>query len=151
MNGHWATPTCRSEKWYWQSFFHKSRSSLSTCRSGATWPRLTRSRPSLSLCMIFSCKHKGRSVKVRPLKAGCREKDGVKLQGREQPGTRRHPPRMQLSPCPPASSWFLDQSSHSPCPEYKTGPMTEMHKEQPGAAPANGAREIFLSCTKLYA
>lgn len=72
--------TCRSEKWYWQSFFHSSRSSLSTCRSGATWPRLTRSRPSLSRCMMFSCRHKGRSVKVRPLKAGCGEKDEVKVQ-----------------------------------------------------------------------
>lgn len=62
--------TCLSVKWYWQSFFHSSRSSLSTCRSGATWPRLTRSLPSLSRCMMFNCKHKGRSVKVVPLKAG---------------------------------------------------------------------------------
>lgn len=62
--------TCRSVKWYWQSFFHSSRSSLSTCSSGATCPRLTRSLPSVSRCMMFNCKHNGRSVKVIPLKAG---------------------------------------------------------------------------------
>ena len=32
-----------------------------------------------------------------------------------------------------------------------TGPMTETRKEQSGAAPADGARGIFLSCTRLYA
>lgn len=66
--------TCLSVKWYWQSFFHSSRSSLSTCRSGATWPRLTRSLPSLSRCMMFNCKQSGRSVKVVPLKAGWEKK-----------------------------------------------------------------------------
>ena len=106
-----ASQTCRSEKWYWQSFFHRSRSSLSTCRSGATWPRLTRSRPSLGLCMMVSCKHRGRSVKVRPLKAGCREKDYIKLQDREQRSTGHHPPRVQLSPVlqPQAGSLIRDQ------------------------------------------
>lgn len=62
-------------------------------------------------------------------------------------------PRMQLSPQLPASRWFIDQRSKqqfSLLLSTDTGPMTETRKEQPGAAPADGARGIFLSCTRLF-
>lgn len=87
--------TCLSVKWYWHSFFHSSRSSLSTWRSGATWPRLTRSLPSLSLCMMFNCKHNGRSVKVVPLKAGLKRKTDLSFQEAEN----QRNPSLQHSYC----------------------------------------------------
>lgn len=87
--------TCLSVKWYWHSFFHSSLSSLSTWRSGATWPRLTRSRPSLSRCMMFSCKHNGRSVNVVPLKAGWKRQ--AELSSQEAENLRN--PSLQHSYC----------------------------------------------------
>lgn len=59
-------------KWYWQSFFHSRRSSARVPSSGHTWPRLTRSLPSVSRCMMFSCRVAGRSVSVIPVDAGWR-------------------------------------------------------------------------------
>jgi hypothetical protein len=57
--------------------------------------------------MMFSCKHKGRSVKVRPLKAGCRDEEDDKLgsQSSHSAGDTLQGP---LSPCPPLSSWLMD-------------------------------------------
>lgn len=61
---------CLSVKWYWQSFFHSSRSSVRVPSSGHTWPRLTRSLPSERRCMMFSCRLTGRSVRVMPVFVG---------------------------------------------------------------------------------
>lgn len=63
-------PTCLSVKWYWQSFFHRSRSSVRVPSSGHTWPRLTRSLPSVRHCMMFSCRLAGRSVSAMPVDVG---------------------------------------------------------------------------------
>lgn len=101
--------TCLSVKWYWHSFFHSSLSSLSTWRSGATWPRLTRSLPSLSRCMMFSCKHNGRSVRVVPLKAGCKRHTELSSQ---EAGNLRNP-SLQHSYCFFTTSSHREQSSSS--------------------------------------
>lgn len=70
-------------------------------------------------------------MKVRPLKAGCREKGYAKPWGLEQQFARRHPPRMHLSLRPPSSSWFIDQRSKAvilPALSAGTGPMAEITK-----------------------
>lgn len=64
---------CLSVKWYWQSLFHSSRSSVRAPRSGHTWPRLTRSLPSDRHCMMFNCRLAGRSVSVMPVDVGWKE------------------------------------------------------------------------------
>lgn len=67
-------PTCLSVKWYWQSFRHRSRSSVRVPSWGHTWPRLTRSLPSVRHCMMFSCRLAGSSVSVMPVDVDWRRK-----------------------------------------------------------------------------
>lgn len=68
----WILRACLSVKWYWQSFFHSSRSSVRAPSSGHTWPKLTRSLPSDRRCMMFSCRLMGSSVRVMPVDVGWR-------------------------------------------------------------------------------
>lgn len=70
----WFVPTCLSVKWYWQSFLHRSRSSVRVPSWGHTWPRLTRSLPSVRHCMMFSCRLAGSSVSVMPVDVDWRRK-----------------------------------------------------------------------------
>lgn len=70
----WFLPTCLSAKWYWQSFLHRSRSSVRLPSSGHAWPRLTRSLPSVRHCMMFSCRLAGSSVSFMPVEVGWRRR-----------------------------------------------------------------------------
>lgn len=70
----WLAPTCLSVKWYWQSLLHRSRSSVRVPSWGHTWPRLTRSLPSVRHCMMCSCRLAGSSVSIMPVDVDWRRK-----------------------------------------------------------------------------